>query len=208
MRYFPANDKLPAPVIKLLQQIAGAANGTSNTPPGTQVSTAYGVVTLEAKWLMPANTIPTDVAKDPRSCLIAVTIELREHALAHAARILRESGATPAQMKVGIQLALGKTKPMIADALGIEHSSVASLAKKLYQTLDIHNSTELATKIWLSQGSGEAHRSAQDDFSAAQIIVAEISLFSAVSFQPQRRLGRADHCMFRTQFAETARPQQ
>ena len=55
-------------------------------------------------------------------------------------------------MKVGIQLALGKTKPMIADALGIEHSSVASLAKKLYQTLDIHNSTELATKIWLSQG--------------------------------------------------------
>jgi DNA-binding NarL/FixJ family response regulator len=160
MRYFPANDKLPAPVIKLLQQIAGAANGTSNTPPRTQVSTAYGVVTLEAKWLMPANTIPADVAKDFKSCLIAGTIELREHALAYAARILRESGATPAQMKVGIQLALGKTKPMIADALGIEHSSVASLAKKLYQTLDIHNSTELATKIWLSQGSGEAHRSA------------------------------------------------
>jgi hypothetical protein len=100
MRYFPANDKLSAPVIKFLQQIAGAANETSNTPPRTQVSTAYGVVTLEAKWLMPANTIPADVAKDPKSCLIAVTIELREHALAYAARILRESGATPAQMKV------------------------------------------------------------------------------------------------------------
>jgi hypothetical protein len=110
MRYIPANDKLPAPVIELLQQIAGAANGTSNAPPRTQVSTAYGVVTLEAKWLMPANTIPADIAKDPKSCLIAVTIELREHALAYAARILPESGATPAQMKVGIQLALGKTK--------------------------------------------------------------------------------------------------
>src|SRR4030081_1473649 len=41
----------------------------------------------------------------------------RSHALAHAARVLRESGATPAQMKVGIQLALGQTKPAIADSL-------------------------------------------------------------------------------------------
>jgi DNA-binding CsgD family transcriptional regulator len=88
-----------------------------------------------------------------------VTIELREHALAHAARILRESGATPAQMKVGIQLAMGKSKPQIADALGIELSSVASLAKKLYQTLDIHSSAELATKIWLGDNDNAAHGS-------------------------------------------------
>ena len=33
------------------------------------------------------------------------------------ARVLRESGTTPTQTKVGIQLALGKTKPMIADEL-------------------------------------------------------------------------------------------
>ncbi len=86
-----------------------------------------------------------------------MTIELREHALARAARVLRENGATPAQMKVGIQLAMGKSKPAIADALGVEPSSVASFAKKLYQTLDIHNSTELAAKIWLGEDRNEAH---------------------------------------------------
>ena len=150
-RYFPTHGGLPAPILKLLRQIVGAANGTSNEPPRMRLPTAYGVLTLEAKWLVPADAIPGDVAKDPKSCLIAVTIELREHAIAHAARMLRESGATPAQVKVGIQLPLGKTKPVIADELGIQRSSVEGLTKKLYQTLDVHNSAELGTKIWLTQ---------------------------------------------------------
>ena len=90
-------------------------------------------------------------ARDPKSCLLAVTIALHEHPIAHAARVLRESGATPAQTKVGIHLALGKPKPVIADELGIQLSSVMATTKKLYQNLDVHNSTELGTKIWLDQ---------------------------------------------------------
>jgi DNA-binding CsgD family transcriptional regulator len=65
--------------------------------------------------------------------------------------VLRESGATPTQTKVGIQLAMGKTKPVIADELGIQRSTVEGLTKKLYQTLDVHNSAELGTKISLPQ---------------------------------------------------------
>jgi DNA-binding NarL/FixJ family response regulator len=84
-----------------------------------------------------------------------VTIELREHAIAHAARVLRESGATPAQTKVGIQLALGKTKPVIADELGIQISSVVDVTKRLYQTLDVHNPAELGTKIWVGRKQDE-----------------------------------------------------
>jgi DNA-binding CsgD family transcriptional regulator len=141
---------LPAPVLQLLRRIVGAANGSFGDPPRVQVSTAYGVITLEAKWLVPAGAIPEDVAKDPKSCLISVMVELREHVLAHAARVLRESGATPAQVKIGIKLAMGKTKSVIADELGIKLSSVADQTQRLYQTLDIHNSTELSTKIWLS----------------------------------------------------------
>jgi DNA-binding CsgD family transcriptional regulator len=118
-----------------------------------RVSNAYGVVTLEAKWLVPTGVIPADVAKDPKSCLISVSIKLREHTIAHAARVLRESGATPSQMKVGIQLALGKNKPAIAEELGIQLSTVADLTRKFYQTLDVHNSTELGARIWL----GERH---------------------------------------------------
>jgi DNA-binding CsgD family transcriptional regulator len=157
-RYVPVSDRLPASVLKILRQITGTANGTSNTPPRMQVSTVYGVLTLEAKWLVPAGTLPADAARDPKSCLIAVTIELREHVIAHAARVLRESGATPAQTKVGIQLALGKTRPEIAVELGLQRSSIADHSKKLYQALDVHNSTELGTKIWLNQRQGEARQ--------------------------------------------------
>jgi DNA-binding CsgD family transcriptional regulator len=161
LRPLPRRDRLTSPVLKLLRRITGAASGTSNTPPRMQTSTAYGILTLEAKWLVPAGTFPEDAAKDPKSCLIAVTIELREHAIAHAARVLRESGATPRQTKIGIQLALGNPKPAIADELGIQVSSVVDLTKKLYQTLDVHNSTELATKIWLDQNRSR-HATAQD----------------------------------------------
>jgi DNA-binding CsgD family transcriptional regulator len=162
-RYVPVSDRLPPPVLKLLRQITGAANGTSNTPPRMQISTAHGVLTLEAKWLVPAGTIPADAAKDPKSCLISVTVELHEHPIAHAARMLRESGATPTQTKVGIHLALGKPKPIIADELGVQLTTVADLTRKLYQTLDVHNSTELATKIWLGERRDEAHKSGRPD---------------------------------------------
>lgn len=158
-RCVPARDKLPAPVLKLLRQITGAANGTSNAPPRMQVSTAYGVLTLEAKWLVPAGTCPQDAARDPKSCLISVTIELHEHTLAQAARVLRESGATPAQTKVGMQLALGKSKAAIADELGVQLTTVADMTRKLYQILDVHNSTELAAKIWLGERLDEAQNS-------------------------------------------------
>jgi DNA-binding NarL/FixJ family response regulator len=100
---------------------------------------------------MPAGAIPLDVAKDPKGCLIAITIELHEHAIAYAARVLRGSGATPTQVKVGVALALGKTKAVIEDDLGVKLSSVEDQTKRLYQTLEVHNSAELATKIWLGQ---------------------------------------------------------
>ena len=103
--------------------------------------------------------MPEDVARNPKSCLIGVTIELREHAIAYAARVLCEGGATPTQTKVGIQLAFGKPKPVIADELGVQLSSVADLTRRLYQTLDVHNSAELATKIWLGQKQNEASQS-------------------------------------------------
>jgi DNA-binding CsgD family transcriptional regulator len=156
--YMPVRDGLPPPVLRLLRQITGAANGTSNAPPRMRISTAYGVLTLEAKWLVPAGTLAEDVARDPKTCLIAVTIELHEHCIAHAARVLRDSGATPRQTKVGIQLVLGKLKAVIADELGIQLSSVADLTKRLYQTLDVHNSAELGTKIWLGQRQVEARQ--------------------------------------------------
>ncbi|MBO0733758.1 MAG: hypothetical protein J2P49_05450 [Methylocapsa sp.] len=155
--YVPARGGLPAPVLALVQRILGAASGSLVDPPRMQISTAHGTVTLEAKWLVPKDTAAADAAKNPKSCLIAVAIELHEHALAYAARVLRENGATPAQLKIGVLLALGKTKPEIAGALGLKLTSVADLTRKLYQSFEVHNVAELGTKIWL----GEGYRSAQ-----------------------------------------------
>jgi DNA-binding CsgD family transcriptional regulator len=163
----PLRDNIPSPIRMLIRRIIGATGGTSNTPPRTQISTSLGVIALEANWLVPAGAIPADIAKDPKSCLIAMTIELREHAIAHAARILRESGATPAQLKVGIQLAMGKTKPVIADELGIQRSTVEGLTKKLYQILDVHNSAELGTKFWLGEKRSEARQSRARDLATS-----------------------------------------
>ena len=97
-RCVPVRATLPSPVLKLYRRVVDAANGTYNLPPRMQVSTAYGVLTLEAKWLVPAGTLPADAARDPKSCLISATIELHEHPIAHAARALRESGTAEKRM--------------------------------------------------------------------------------------------------------------
>jgi hypothetical protein len=151
MRPLPARDWLLPPVQRLVSRLVDAANGAPSEPPRMQISTAYGILTLEAKWLFPAGVVPADAAADPGGCLVSVTIELREHAIAHAARVLRQAGATPAQVRVGVRLAMGKGKRTIASELGIQLSSVMDLTKKLYQSLDIHNSAELGMKIWLAQ---------------------------------------------------------
>jgi hypothetical protein len=52
---------------------------------------------------------------------------------------------------------------VIADELGIQLSSVADLTKRLYQTLDVHNSTELGTKIWLGEKGRESRQSRAPD---------------------------------------------
>ncbi len=75
---------------------------------------------------------------------------MHEHPIAHAARILRLSGATSAQVEVGVKLAVGKSKPQIADELLKKEASIVDLTKKLYATLGVHNSAELCAKIWLS----------------------------------------------------------
>ncbi|MGB6174760.1 MAG: hypothetical protein WBF43_00115 [Methylocella sp.] len=80
-----------------------------------------------------------------------MTIELHVHPIAHAARVPRENSATPAQIKVGIHLVLGKPKLVIADELGLQLSSVADFTSKLYQTLGVHNSAGVGVKIWLDQ---------------------------------------------------------
>jgi DNA-binding NarL/FixJ family response regulator len=80
---------------------------------------------------------------------------------------LRKSGATPAQVKVGIQLAMGKTKSVIADEFGIQRSSVEGLTKKLYQTLDVHNSAELGTKIWLGEKGSESRQSRASEWATS-----------------------------------------
>jgi DNA-binding CsgD family transcriptional regulator len=149
-RFTPARDNLPAPIAKLFRMITATVNGTARHPPRLSLTTSYGMIDLEAKWLAPGHA-PCDALTDPKGCLVAVTIELREHAVSRAARVLRESGATPAQVKVGIELAMGRSKREIAHKLGIRECSVGDQTKKLYRCLEVHNAVELGMKVWLER---------------------------------------------------------
>jgi hypothetical protein len=113
-------------------------------------------------------TIASATRPRPHGRHCAATLRLLH--IAHAARILRQSGATPAQMKVG--------------TLGIELSSVASLAKKLYETLDVHNSSEHSKKIWLGETCNDTQRflppGPQASSRTAQEKALSLALFLAV----------------------------
>jgi DNA-binding CsgD family transcriptional regulator len=149
LRRLPSRENLPPAIRTLVRQLVRAASAGPGFPPHRRIPCTYGVIDLDASWLLPAAVPPEDVAKDPRSCFVAVTIELRENAIAHAARVLRESGATPGQVKVGVHLALGKTKALIARDLGMRPATVADQTKKLYQRLGVHNAAELGLELWL-----------------------------------------------------------
>ena len=87
-------------------------------------------------------------------------LELREHAAVHAARILRASGATPTQVRVGILLALGKPKAEIARELDVRPSSVQDAARKLYARVQVRNAAALGAMLWLSNA---AQRESSDE---------------------------------------------
>ena len=61
-------------------------------------------------------------------------------------------------MRVGVHLALGKPKPVIAKELGIKLSSVEDAARKLYERLDIHTAGELGTLLWTADSDTLAAR--------------------------------------------------
>jgi hypothetical protein len=139
---------LPPPIKMLVQRVLGL--GDPRETARMQIQSPYGVHRLNAQRLFSSDASPQDVANNPNRCLIGLSIELHEHPIAHAARILRASGATPAQVEVGVKLALGRTKPQIANELRKKESSIVDLTKKLYATLGVHNSAELGARIWVS----------------------------------------------------------
>ena len=161
LRPLPGRDRLPAPILKLLRRIAGAANGTSNTASDAGFDRLWRSRARSAMARASGHT-PGRRRQGSEKLSHSGDDRTARVPIAHAARTLRESGATPAQVKVGIQLAFGRTKPVIADELGIQISSVVDVTKRLYQTLDVHNPAELSTKIWLGQKQDEWRARAED----------------------------------------------
>jgi DNA-binding CsgD family transcriptional regulator len=138
-----------APIRGVINSLVGAARGKGRRPPRANIPTAWGNVTIEASWLAPAGTPTREIAANPFDTPVLVSLELHEHAIAHAARILRRRGATPTQVRVGVLLAIGKSKPQIAEELGTKLSSVVDTTRRLYERLDLHNASELGLQLWL-----------------------------------------------------------
>ena len=149
----------PGAVRRVVQRLADAAQGSPGAAPRLAVRTAWRVVTVEAAWLTPPDIDAATFASDPGEAPISVTLDLRETPAAHAARVLRASGATPTQVRVGVLLALGKQKPEIARTLGVKPASVEDAVRKLYGRLDVRTAAELGAQVWLSDPAAVARPS-------------------------------------------------
>ncbi len=134
----------------VVQTLVGITKGEHTRPPRAVARTSWGLITIEACWLVPSGSDPRDVAADPWNAPITLHLELHEHALAYSARRLRQCGATPVQGRIGVLLATGKSKPEIAREIGIKPSSVADAARKLHERFNVHNPSELGRKLWLA----------------------------------------------------------
>jgi DNA-binding CsgD family transcriptional regulator len=131
-------------------RISAHADAEETAPPLRRRDTAWGRVVVEASWLRP------DLNLDPACCaqaapaghLILVQLELRRHARAHAASVLRRAGATPLQVQVGIEILSGVSKADIADRLGVKRSTVEDASRKVYARVGVHSAADLATLCW------------------------------------------------------------
>ena len=141
--------QVPAAVHTAIRALVKAAKGRMTGSPCVVGRTRLGQVTVEASWLAASRSGAGCPGADPSPRPIAVQLELSENAAARAARALQTRGATPAQTRVGVLLATGKSKPEIARTLGVKESSVQDAARKLYTRLGVRNAAELGMQLWL-----------------------------------------------------------
>ena len=144
----------PTAVRRVVHDLVSAATGLAGSPPKASVETAWGLICVEAVWLARPGTTARDIIADHGTVQILVNIELREHALPYVARILRNSGASPGQVRIGVLLATGMTKPAIAQELRIKPSSVMDATRKIYERLDVRNGAELGMRFLTTQPNG------------------------------------------------------
>lgn len=137
----------PTMVRQVIRELVCAATGHSASPPSASMATPWGLICVEAVWLTPSGASARDIIANHDAMQIAVNIELREHALPYIARVLRHSGVTPGQVRIGVLLATGMTKPAIARELGIKSSSVMDATRKIYERLEVRNAAELGMKF-------------------------------------------------------------
>ncbi len=146
------SDKVETPtaVLRVIRELVRAASGHTASPPRLEVMTVWGLIVVEAVWLAEFGVTAADVVANQDAFQISVSLELREHALPYAARVLRSSGASPGQVRIGVLLATGMTKPAIAQELGIKSSSVMDATRKIYERLEVRNAAELGMRLWTS----------------------------------------------------------
>lgn len=138
----------PSAVRRVVHDLIEGATSHTGAPPRVSIETAWGLICVEAVWLASHGVTARDVVANHGSVQIGVTIELREYAVPYVARVLRIKGASPGQVRIGVLLATGMTKPAIAKELGIKASSVVDGTRRIYERLEVRNAAELGMKLF------------------------------------------------------------
>jgi DNA-binding CsgD family transcriptional regulator len=135
---FASSDKLPPALARLCVNLTRVFGADPDAEAPTHfMRNLWGGFTFRAQWLE-----GTDAAG-----LIGITITHKEPTAIRVARRVGELPLSRRQAEIAILLANGDSNETIAERLGISRHTAISHGRWIYNKLDVHNRTELVTKL-------------------------------------------------------------
>jgi DNA-binding CsgD family transcriptional regulator len=132
-------DVLPPPVVRLCRTLSEIfADDASPSAPTYRHSNVWGGFTFRAEWLD---------QDDPASGLIGITVSHRVPLPIRLMRSVQQLPLSRRQAEVCVLMATGASNDVVAERLGITRHTAIAHGRWIYNKLDVHNRSELVTKL-------------------------------------------------------------
>jgi len=133
---------LPAPLVRICQNLNRVSSGDADaSAPVYHHRNVWGGFRFRAEWLD---------GNDPASGLIAITVTHQEPLPITLTRNIGRLPLSRRQAEVCMLMASGHSHDSIGERLGISSHTAKQHGRWIYDKLDVHNRTELVSKILYS----------------------------------------------------------
>ena len=130
---------LPGPVRRICDRLGRIdADHGADQPPVWYTRNPWGRFCFRAHWLEPG------LEGDGR---VSITIDHQQPLPLRLFRRIRNLPLTGREVQVGMMMSQGASYSEISSALGISEHTAISHSRKIYQKADVHNRTELISKL-------------------------------------------------------------